>query len=81
VRKVEAEDAALRERRGDRGFGLRAVLENQRGGGPVQSGTEQAAEKTASRNVMPAIAFKMKPRSARVFPGIEQGIQLSKFFG
>jgi hypothetical protein len=79
VRKIEAERSARQRRRGDRGFAVRAIFENDPGGGLVQGGTDQVAKETAGGNVMSTISLEMKSRGTGVFARIEGGIELVEF--
>ena len=72
VRKVEAQGAAAQKAAAMAGLPCASVFENQRRGGLVQGGAEQATEKTAGGNVMPPVVLEMKSRGAGVFGGIEQ---------
>ena len=70
-----------RKRSGQRRFALRAILEDKRRRGQFQGSAEQAAEKTAGGDVMPAITLEMKSRGARLFRGIEQRAEFCNFRG
>jgi hypothetical protein len=79
VREIEAQDAVPRTRSDQRRFALRAVLEDKRWRGQLEGSAEQAAEKTARGDVMPAITREMKSGGARLFGAIKQRGQFPIF--